>query len=118
MTMKRTTASGSENWPVVRAPKGQPEDHQRRGVVGEALPFQNSHDSARQLDRPEQGDRGDGVGGRHDRAEYETYRPGDPQKLVQHPGDRRGGEQDAADGKQQDRTKVGAKATPAHADAT
>jgi hypothetical protein len=96
---------------------GEAIENQRRGVVGEALAFENDENAPRQMQPPGNGQRRDDIRRGNDGAEHEADGPGRAEHVVHRRGDGAGGEDDAADGEQGDGAQIGAEFPPAHGDA-
>ena len=90
------------------------EHDQGRGIVYEALAFQNGQQPLRQHQIARDRERRHGIGWRDDRSEHEADRHGKAEQIVGHEGNARRRSHDAADGQQKDRPQVCAEAQPAH----
>ena len=89
---------------------------QRRGVIGQALPFEDHQNSSRQLQPAGDGQGRHSVRRRNDRTQNEAHRPGQAQDPVRRRGHRDGREGDAPDRKQRDGAQIEAELSPAHRD--
>ncbi len=117
MTAKVPAASPRENRPVLTADDREAVKDQRRGVVSEAFAFQHQQEPPRQPQPARHGQRRDHVRWRYDGAEQEADRPGQADQVMRRHCDRAGGEDDAAEGEQEDRPQIEAEFPPAHGDA-
>ena len=85
-----------------------PIEHERRGVVDQALALEDGHDPIGDAQASGDGTGGDGVGRRDDGAEGDRRRPAQPgHDEARDGGDHRGRGQHQPDREQRDRTQIG-----------
>jgi len=118
MARKSRNAEPNENVPVANRGDRKLVENEGRGVIGEALTFQNHDGAARQSEPTSNRHRSNLIGRRYDGSQHKADRPIPAEKKVGNGADGRRCEGQAADGEQADGADVVAELAPAHRDSS